>query len=401
MMTGTATIPCRPNEGLGESSGRSLGGRLASVDALRGLVMLLMTLDHVRGSFTVVAWRLWQSASALPLKPLDLEATTPVFFLMRWISHLCAPLFLFLAGASVHLWMLRHGGGNHVARHLLVRGGMIVGLNMLLGLHAPFSSGRLLVLDVLWAIGCSMMLLAGALRLPRRLSWILVLLLVAGHDALRAYMPHGGVAEVLWRLAFVRTYFDVPGFGSVYALYSVLPWFGLMWLGYLCGELFRADAALRNRLLPVLGAGCLALFVLLRASGWYGDPAVFAARDAAWQTAAAFMNVEKYPPSLQFCLVTLGIMWLLLAWFERDARRVGFLCVPGRAPLAYYVLHIIIIRLLAGGLALMPDPVGRAVFSAPGVVAVSAVVFAVLYPACAWLGVRRVKGNALHGGVRA
>uniref|UniRef100_B8DK27 Heparan-alpha-glucosaminide N-acetyltransferase catalytic domain-containing protein n=1 Tax=Nitratidesulfovibrio vulgaris (strain DSM 19637 / Miyazaki F) TaxID=883 RepID=B8DK27_NITV9 len=382
------------------ASPRRSGGRLASIDAMRGLVMLLMTLDHVRGDFTVMAQKLWHDVSVLPANPLELETTTPTFFLMRWVTHLCAPTFVFLAGASVNFWMLRHGGEHSVGRYLLTRGAMIVGINMMLGLHAPFSSARLLVLDVLWAIGCSMLLLAIVVRLPRTLSLCLALLLVAGHDALRAYMPEGEVASVLWKLAFVRSYFEIPGTGAVYALYTVLPWFGLMWLGYLCGWVFRLEAAQRRRLLPALGAGCLALFALLRLSGGYGDPTPFMAQSTAWWTMASFMNVGKYPPSLQFSLLTLGAMWLLLAWFEHG-RRLDFLCVPGRAPLAYYVLHIICIRALAAVLALMPEPVRSASFSASGVVVFSALVFVALYPVCAWIGLWLTGGYRMSGGAPA
>lgn len=382
------------------ASPRRSGGRLASIDAMRGLVMLLMTLDHVRGDFTAVAQRLWRDASVLPANPLELETTTPTFFLMRWVTHLCAPTFVFLAGTSVNFWMLRHGRERSVGRYLLTRGAMILGINMALGLHAPFSSARLLVLGVLWAIGCSMLLLALVVRLPRALSWCLALLLVAGHDALRGYIPEGEMASVLWRLAFVRTYFEVPGVGAVYALYTVLPWFGLMWLGYLCGGVFRMEVERRRRLLSALGAGCLALFALLRLSGGYGDPTSFMAQSTGWRTMASFVNVGKYPPTLQFTLLTLGVMWLLLAWFERG-RRLELLCVPGRAPLAYYVLHIICIRGLAAVLALMPEPIRGASFSAMGVVAFSVLVFAALYPVCSRIGLWRAGGYRMSGGAPA
>lgn len=377
-------------------------GRLRAIDAMRGLVMLLMTLDHVRGHFTYAAYALWHDASPLPTDPLNLDVTTPLFFTMRWVTHLCAPSFILLAGVSVHLWQQRHGTGRPVSARLVTRGLMLAGLNMALGLHAPLSPDRVLILDVLWPIGVSMVLLAVAVHLPRGVAWVMALLLVAGHDALRGFMPDGETASFLWRLAFVKSYLDVPDVGGLHIIYPVLPWFGVMWLGYLCGGLAGLDIGRRVRVLPRLGLGLLAAFVLLRLAGGYGDPSTFAVQDTAWRTAAAFFNVAKYPPSLQFLLVTLGVMWLLLAWFDSRCHLPhatprgcpGWLVLPGSAPLFYYVAHLVVLRGLTPVLGRLPSPVPEAAFSAGGIAVFTVAVFAGLLPACAWVVHRRRKTRA-------
>lgn len=403
-----STPPCAA-EGAAPSSGAGggfascdvaparAGGRLLSIDAMRGLVMLLMTLDHVRGHFTYAAYALWGDATPLPPDPLNLHATTPLFFCMRWVTHLCAPSFIFLAGVSIHLWRQRHAMGHHLSARLATRGLMLVGLNMALGVRDPLSADRVVVLDVLWPIGISMLLLAFAVHLPRTVAWVVALLLVAGHDALHGVMLTGDVASIVWQLALVRSYIDVPGVGGLYILYPVLPWFGVMWLGYLCGGLFAADNRARGRALPRLGLAFLAAFVLLRLGAGYGDPVPFVVQDIAWRTAAAFVGVSKYPPSLQFVLVTLGGMWLLLAWFDNRCPRPGgqafgcpgWLRLPGGTPLFYYVAHLAVIRALTPLLATTPSPMPELAFSAAGIAFVAAGVFVVLLPACAWVARRR------------
>ncbi|WP_353117863.1 heparan-alpha-glucosaminide N-acetyltransferase domain-containing protein [Nitratidesulfovibrio sp.] len=381
--------------------------RIASIDILRGLVMVLMTLDHVRGSFTMHANLLWGEGSPLPGNPTDLASdTTPLLFLMRWITHLCAPVFIFLAGVSVCMWRDRRGSTHDVTRHVALRGMMLIGINTVLnGRHLLSGSGHV-VLDVLWPIGVSMMLLSVAVHLSGPVLWAIGVAIVAGHNALDGVTLPGGAVDVAWRLAFASSTIELPGIGTIYALYPVLPWFGVMLLGYLSGGMFRRESRSRCQALYAAGGGCLVLFVLLRGFGGYGDPHPWAQYDLAWRTAASFVNVTKYPPSFQFLLLTLGVMSLALAGMEQWGVRSIALRTLGGTPLAYYVGHLVVVRALAaflgnatggGWLAGVRD----VAFTVPGVLACTVLIGFALYPLCtmwAWL---KKEVRCLHGGCLA
>ena len=367
-------------------------GRLAAIDVMRGLIMVLMTLDHVRRSFTSQAEQFFGSGlSVLPVRPEDLDATTPVFFLMRWVTHLCAPAFIYLAGVSVFLWLRRHGTGQSVTRYLLVRGGGILILNVLMNSPGLFAQKPYHVLDVLWAIGMGMILLALVLRLPRGLLWCLALTVLFGHNALDGVAAPDTPAGTL--LKFFLTAGSVPfSLGplsfAVHAPYPALPWFAIMLLGYLSGGLFGMERARRLPILLAVGGACAAGFVALRLAGAYGDPGVWQHFDLAWKTAASFVRVTKYPPSLQYSLLMLGIMFVVLAVIERRDLRSRLLLTLGAAPMVYYVAHLLLIRVLGQGLlAALRGPAAAAgpyLLSAGGVLLFTALVSASLYPLCLW-----------------
>lgn len=375
-------------------------GRLAAIDMMRGLIMVLMTLDHARRNLSSQAEQFFGSGlSALPVRPEDLDVTTPEFFLMRWVTHLCAPAFIYLAGVSVFLWRRRRGAGQSVTRYLLVRGGIILILNVLMNSSGLFAQKPYHVLDVLWAIGMGMVLLALAVRLPRGFLWCIALAVLFGHNAMDAVTASNTPAGVLLKLFLTAGSIPFslgPLSLAVHVPYPALPWFSIMLLGYLSGGLFGLERARRLPILLAVGAACAAGFVALRLSGVYGDPGVWQHFDVAWKTAASFVRVTKYPPSLQYSLLMLGIMFVMLAIIERRDLRSRLLLALGAAPMAYYVAHLLLIRVLGQGLlAALRGPAASAgphSFSAGGILLFTALVVASLYPLCLW----RIRQRALR-----
>ena len=302
--------------------------RLDTVDLLRGLVIALMVLDHTRDYFHVCAYT---------LDPTDPARTHVWLFLTRWITHLCAPTFVFLAGVSIYLQQVNGKDPAQLTRFLLSRGMWLIVLELTVvgfGLNfAPF-----LFLQVIWAIGVSMILLAGLIWLPRAAAAIIGAVIVAGHQLLAPIDPADvGALAPLWTLAFEFG----PLFGLGFIAYPAIPWFGVMCLGYAIGPVFTQDPARRNRMLRMLALTAIALFFVIRALNGYGDPAPWTSFPEASRTAMSFFNVSKYPPSLLFVLITLGVSLLcLLAFQHLRGLLARVLLAYGRTPLFTYVLHI-------------------------------------------------------------
>jgi uncharacterized membrane protein len=377
--------------------------RLPGIDLLRGLAMVLMALDHARDSF-----------GDIRLTPENLATTTPLLFATRFVTHFCAPVFVLLAGVSAALMGARRTPAE-LSRFLLARGVWLVVLEFTLVYYAWMLSFELgfVFLQVIAAIGCAMLVLAGALHLPAPLRLALALALVAGHDLLgeTSFGASSAVGKVLsGALQFV----SIDGTPRVLVIYPLLPWTGVLLLGHALGPLFARERRARRRALALLGCAATALFVVLRLAGWYGDPAPFAAQLATLEEAGratfalrvvAFLNCAKYPPSLLYLLMTLGPALLLLACVDRRPGPVGrAFVVYGRVPLFYYVLHIFVIHLAARALYWLRhgEPVSPVRTAFQGnfppwlgnglgtvYVAWAAVVLA-LYPACRWYaGVKR------------
>lgn len=375
------------------TAGESGNGRVSSIDVMRGLVMVLMTLDNVRGNLTVEAAKILGAAiSSLPMKAEDLDLTTPLIFCMRWITHLCAPAFLFLAGTGVYLWVRRHGAERSAARYLLVRGSLIILLNMVVRPFSLFSFDGHIGLFVLWAIGMSMILLVPAMKLSRAALWLLALGIVFGHNLLDGVTIPVFFWDALLKIGLTAGSVPLsagPNAIKIIAPYPILPWFAVMLLGYLSGGLFTMKGSRgRQRIHIAAGIFCLVFFAVLRLSGGYGDPLSWQHFDAVWKTMASFVKVTKYPPSLQFLLVTLGLMLVVLAWIERLNLRPRLLLVLGSVPLLFYVAHIALIRAVIWVLkAAGESPVafiGEWICSPGGVLVLTIPVTAALYPLCLW-----------------
>lgn len=322
---------------------RSGAARLDGIDRLRGLVICLMVLDHVRDFFMRVPF-----GPGGPGDPLDLDTTNPALFATRWITNLCAPTFVFLAGVGAALQTSNGKSPSDLSRFLLTRGLWLIFLELtLIGFGWQFTP-VLIFLQVIWAIGWSMVLLSFMTRLPSRAVLALGAVIVVGHNLLDPVQPVTfGAAAPLWNAVHVTNVVPVGGFPVLFA-YPILPWFGIMLLGYGMGSVFTRPIAERNRLLTVLGLSMIAAFVVLRGLQIYGDSKPWEPHPELWKTIGDFIDVQKYPPSLQFVLITLGPALLILPLLERlRGAAAEVLQAFGRAPLFAYVLHIWLAHLLA------------------------------------------------------
>ncbi len=321
--------------------------RLAIVDKLRGLVIVIMVLDHVRDFFHVAANQ---------FSPTDLAKTTVALFATRWITHVCAPTFVFLAGVAVHLQWSRGKRGWPLSRFLLTRGLWLIALEVTLVTIAFTFAWHGALLQVIWAIGFSMILLAALVWAPPRLLLVIGLVIVAGHGLLGGIdgQRFGAVAP-LWTLMVEPGVVQLPfaHFKVAYVAYPALPWFGVMAIGFGTGGVFARPPKQRNRILLAGGLAMIAVFALLRGFGLYGDPSSWTTQADATRTILSFFNITKYPPSLDYTLVTLGITLTLAPLVERWDGPVGrALQIFGRTPLFTYLLHLYVARGLAILLAL-------------------------------------------------
>ena len=361
----------------------SSAGRVGSVDLVRGAVMILMALDHVR-----------DFVSSQRFRPEDLSRTTAALFATRWVTHFCAPAFALLAGVGIGLAIQRRGGSTTgMSRYLVTRGLWLVFLDLTVS-GVGFQFGFRLVPAfalVLWALGLSMIVMAAVVHLPRSVVLAASLVTIAGHNLLDGVRATG-----LWNVL------HVPGFavpGVLFVAYPLIPWVAVMALGYVLADVYGWEPARRRRVLILSGAAATALFVVLRLVNGYGDPAPWSAQRTPALTVVSFLNVGKYPPSLDFLLMTLGPTLVALAVVEGlRGRMASWIGVYGRVPLFYYVLHIYLAHAVAMALALVQ--IGRAAripvvidpasippgygVSLPGVYLAWALVVVLAYLPCRW-----------------
>jgi uncharacterized membrane protein len=316
--------------------------RIESIDLLRGIVMIIMALDHARDYF---------NRSAYLFDPTDLQHTTIALFLTRWITHFCAPVFMLLSGISA--WLYERKNGRAAAAFFLLTRGLwlivaelfIVTLGWTFNLHYG-----IFILQVIWAFGISMIVLSGLLYARRGMLLVIALLLIGGHDLLDGIHVSGsGFPAILWSFLHVQAGFTA-GPINFFVGYPILPWIGLIALGYWFGDLYdpNRDPAERRRLLRRLGWGAIGLFILLRAADGYGDPSPWSAQRNLAYTVLSFINVSKYPPSLLYILMTIGPALLFLAAAEKPLTALTRpLAVIGRVPMFYYLVHIYFLHALA------------------------------------------------------
>lgn len=365
------------------STAPSLATRIQSIDALRGLVMLLMMVDHVREFFFI---------HAQVSDPMDVEATQPALFFTRLAAHLCAPVFVALTGLSAWLYGQKQGGDAAASGFLFKRGLFLVALELTLVSFAwTFSlTPKVIYLQVIWAIGLSMIALAALVRLPR--PWLIAvgLVIVLGHNLLDPItIAPGQPGHALWAVLHDRGFIELPWGAKARTSYPLLPWIGVAALGYAVGPWFvRTWRERRNRLV-LAGVAMLLLLVVLRTMNLYGD-APWSVASSPLRTVMSWLNATKYPPSADFVLLTLGVGALLLAALEKaSARLVGVLAVLGGAPLFFYLIHLYGLHLL--------QLAARAVFGAnqgeawalPGVGAIwllAALAAVPCWLACRWFG---------------
>jgi uncharacterized membrane protein len=367
--------------------------RLDSIDLVRGLVMVLMALDHVRDYF-----------SELRFDPTDLSQTYPALFATRWITHFCAPTFILLAGVSARLVAKRREPGA-LMRFLFTRGIWLVFLeftlvNFVWTFDPAYRFG--LGAQVIWAIGVSMIVLAVLVRLPVAAVGAIGLLMIASHNAFDAIEPQMlGAWAPLWTILHVQG--PTP---FMFVAYPLVPWIGVMAAGYALGAVYDFPDERRRRALLAMGLVAIAGFVVLRGFIGYGDLRPWTSQPSATATVMAFMNVTKYPPSLAYLLATLGPALIALAVFEHARGLIArFLVTIGRVPLFFYVLHIAVAHLLAGvtamalgfGTEVLLSPPWRLPagwgFSLGAVYGVWICVVFALYPACRWFARLKARRN--------
>ncbi|HEV8550902.1 MAG TPA: heparan-alpha-glucosaminide N-acetyltransferase domain-containing protein [Polyangiaceae bacterium] len=358
--------------------------RDSALDTLRGLVMVVMVLDHARD--------FWHGLRA---RPLDLATTTADLFLTRWVTHFCAPVFVALAGTSAYLYGVRRSPKER-SRFLLTRGLFLVALEVTVIrlLWIPDPLYHFTLLQVIWVIGWSFVVLAGLSRAPLGLVAAFGAILVLGHNALDGvHAKSFGALAPVWNVLHERARLTPAPGHAVYVSYPLVPWIGVMALGYAFGPVVRLPFAERRALSWKLGAALTLGFVLVRAVNGYGDPHPWKPQASALFTVFSFVNVEKYPPSLDYLLMTLGPALLLFAALPSRAPRLSPLATLGRVPLLFYVLHLFLLRyssiavaaLRFGARAFEPLPRGTAASPELPLYATYLawlVSLAVLYPVC-------------------
>jgi uncharacterized membrane protein len=369
--------------------------RVDAVDVLRGIVMVLMVLDHTRDYFGDAS-----------LNPTDLSQASPALFMTRWVTHFCAPGFAFLAGTGAYLAGSRGRSRGDLAMFLATRGLWLIFLEVTVVRLGLFFDpvGAPVILTVLWSIGASFIVLAGLVFLPSRAVGTLGVLLIATHGLADGFSPDSGTAAVQAARAILlgpRGVLPLPGGITAVVGYPLLPWLGVVAAGYGFGEVIRLEPGRRRRVLWITGVAMTAAFVILRAWGGYGEPSPWTTQATRLLTALSFINCTKQPPSLLFVLMTLGPAIACLAMIDRVGIRgpVGRALVTfGRVPLFYYLSQWYVIHGLAvltglarglpvawqfSGAALGAPPDGWAL-SLPGIYVAWALVLAVLYLPCRW-----------------
>lgn len=321
--------------------------RIASIDILRGLIMALMALDHTRDFFT-----------DLTFEPETLSKTDSVLFATRWVTHFCAPMFFFLAGTSAFLYG-RKRSKSQLTAFLATRGLWLILLEFTLVGTAWSFLFPWGFFGVIWALGASMLILAALVLLPMRWLIGVAVAVILCHDLLDPIRPEQvGAWSWLWGILHARGDIELPGGVKLFVLFPLIPLVAVMAAGYACGQLFVLDRGRRQRLLLASGGILTAAFIVLRFTNIYGNPPPglggvsqgdWHLQSSAAKTIILFLDVEKYPPSLQYLLMTLGPSMLLLAALEHErvARALALLRTYGQAPLFFYVAHIYLIHGLA------------------------------------------------------
>ena len=313
--------------------------RIDSIDLLKGLVMVIMALDHTRDYFHWAAYM---------YSPTDPEHTTWAIYLTRWITHYCAPTFSFLAGVSAFM-VGRRKSTAELSSFLLKRGIWlafieltVVNFSWFFDIH--FSTPALIVI---WSLGISMVVLAGLVWLPRMAVLIFSLVIICGHNLLDGVHFPG---SILWSVLHEFGAFPLGHDRVLMVGYPLIPWVAVMSLGYCFGTFYDSsyDSAKRKNMLNIIGLSAIVLFVVIRYINIYGDPMPWKHFETHLQSLMSFMNPNKYPPSLSYLLMTLGPALIFLANSEKlKGAVVDFFCTFGRVPFFYYIIHIYLIHFLA------------------------------------------------------
>lgn len=370
--------------------------RIKSIDIARGLVMVIMALDHVRE---------YLHTTSMTMDPTNLETTTAGMFFTRWITHLCAPAFVFLAGASAYLFYRRRNNMSQSRKFLLSRGIWLVILeftviNFALWFDLRF---RLMIMEVIAAIGLSFIVLSFLLKLKPGIIGAIGILLIFSHDLLSGIkLPENQAASFLASVLFRPAMFSLTPGLSFFTAYPLIPWLGIMLTGFACGEFFEKPAERRKRIFLQAGFLCIFLFVVIRLANYYGDPAPWSVHKTPFFSFLSFINVSKYPPSLLFTLLFTGLTFILLYIAEKaDQKLADSLSVYGKVPFFYFVVHLYLIHILMFVMLFLQGiGINELVFGVfengrpktgvgvnlAGIYIIWIAVVVALYPLCRWYG---------------
>ncbi|MFZ6012572.1 MAG: DUF1624 domain-containing protein [Bacteroidota bacterium] len=326
--------------------------RISSIDMMRGIVMVIMALDHARDFF---------HQGALTSDPTNMETTTPALFFTRWITHFCAPTFVMLAGTSIFISSKKKSKAE-LSKFLLTRGFWLIALEFIVVRFAILFNFYfdIIIFQVIWVIGASMICMALLIHLPYRWTLGIGLVIVLGHNAGEAIQLQAGDSFYLpWTILRQTGFVNLTPQNSLMVLYPLLPWLGIMILGYCLGKLYvDFGAETRQKLLLRIGLLSIGLFIILRFVNVYGDPTPWSTQRNLIYTVMSFLNCAKYPVSLQYTLMTLGPVLMVLSWMEKiQLPSLRPFVIFGRVPLFYYVLHFTLIH--AVSLALFMNKTGR------------------------------------------
>lgn len=392
-------------------SNETLNQRIYSIDLLRGVVMMVMLIDHTRE---------FVHAGAMQFDPTDLSKTSVAVFFTRWITHYCAPIFVFLAGTSIFLQKLNGKSVSELSRFLWTRGLWLVILEftvvrfgIFFNLDYSVSFG---MVQVIWAIGVSMILMAALIHLPTKIIGAFGIAMIVLHNLLdrfqvppeTAFMgtPPADGWQSIWMILHQQGVVPIPGSTGLFVAYPLIPWIGVMAVGYAFGTFYAKETVgRRGKWLVVLGVTMTLLFVIIRLTNVYGDPSPWLGQETSGFTFLSFLNTTKYPPSLLFLLMTLGPAVLVLGITDRiDGKAIWErICITfGRVPMLFYILqwfmaHLsgIAVSWLAGkdisyffgnAMASGQSPPADAGFPLWVVYAAWAVGLIILYPLCSWWG---------------
>jgi len=398
-------LKLQTSESMDENQGTSLSSRIQSIDFMRGLVIVIMAIDHIRD--------LLHTAS-LSGDPLDLSTTTPALFMTRWITHLCAPVFVFLGGASAYLSMVNQNDLSKTRWFLRSRGILLMCLEVTVIGFGIFSDiyFRTFLFQVIFAIGAGFFILSFLLKVPAKILGITGLCIIVLHNLtplvqVSKETPLGFV----WTLLFDRGFFSLAEDRALMIGYPVVPWLGILLLGFGFGKVFMMNAPERKKIL--LMAGCIAfvVFITLRFFNLYGDRGKWSLQPSLLYSFFSFISLTKYPPSLLYTCVTLGIMFFVLyladnkdSWFTR------IFSVYGKVPMFFYILHWYVVHLsmfvmlIVQGVEWKDMPFGVMQFGRPvsGVGIELPYIYVywfclviLMYPLCAWYGKYKAKNRQI------
>lgn len=381
--------------------------RIESIDILRGLVMIIMVLDHVRDYFHINAF-----AGNFPE---NLESTTLPLYFTRFITHYCAPVFVFLAGTSAFLYGQKNGS-KALSKFLITRGIWLIIVEIVINNFLWWFdiTYGMINLQVIWAIGFCMIVLGLLIKLPKKILLALGLLIVLGHNTLDGIsIPEENPFSFVWKMFHELSCVSIGEARLLCFSYPVLPWIGVIILGYCFGYFYKKGASIdtKKKWLLILGISSIALFFVLRTFNLYGDAMVWSEQETSSKTIISYFILTKYPPSLLFLLITLGPAFLFLYAIENIKNRItNFLVVFGRVPFFFYIIHVFVVHagaiigLLITGedwrtMILDNETMSSGALSGYGyslgiVYLVWVVIIALLYPICKWF----MKYKATHKG---